>query len=209
MSLFGPKRVKATPAELATALLFPVWQRSGAVDLEEVEMIARNTNSSEASIQEELFCLDYWATAVGVAAAMDGRYAADVIAAYHLVQQLMTDSLPASPDARKLAAIKSWFAAQVEGFKRSYPDAWQAIEHTRQYVPEYSVVAKKHDEYQQVASASGSDLQSALHRVCDRFAVNVGSPKNPIVAATAFTMVVFTMKMVRDVVPKYQVISAR
>jgi hypothetical protein len=205
--MFGPKRTKATPSELALALLFPVWQRSNEVDVEEVEMILRHTERDEATVQAELFCLDYWSTALGVAMGMEDRKkSAEVLAGYHFVQQLMSDSLPAHSDQVKLEAIKKWLAGQISGFRRAYPDSWRAIERTKKYVPQYSVLAKRHNEYQETMALCGADAQKGFQEVCARFATNVGAPKNPIVSATALLMLVSTVKMVRDVLPSYRVV---
>lgn len=205
--MFGSKRTKVTPSELALALLFPVWQKSYDTDAEEVEMILRHTERDEAAVQAEIFCLDYWATALGLAMGLEDRKkGAEVLTAYHFIQQLMSDSLPAHSDQSKLEAIKKWLAGQISGFKQAYPDSWRAVERTKKYVPQYSVLAKRHNEYQETIALCGADAQKGFQEVCARFATNVGAPRNPVVSATALIMLGSTVKMVRDVMPSYQVV---
>ncbi len=196
--------------ELAVAILFSVWSRDyqePSEDAKVVTVIRQHAACDEEAVLREFFCLVYWTTCLGFANGLENERALNgLVSNFHFFQQLMTGSIPPNVSSSQVESGKRFLLVQESGYMQWKPAAWAVMDRAKSYVPNFSLLGQRFDEYQEVLAESGADLQQGAKEVSRRFAGHVGSPKNPVVDLAVMTEIALTAKMIRDLMPKYRLV---
>lgn len=141
----------------------------------------------EQMVFGELFCLRYFAGRFGVVTGLsDLDQRKSVANAIEALQRAMTDETsPSLPPATGRIA-RRLIDEHLAECRRDDPRRADAIERTRSYVPAYSVVQTRLDEYNRILVGTVPDAQRGLDEVAARFCARVGVPFSNEAHAGAF-----------------------
>ena len=213
--MFGLGRVRATPAQLALALLFQYWGRGSENDEEWVDLLS--SRADVVTVRTELYCLNYFATCFGIEVGFGKAFAVrnTVLNGIHYFNRVWTADPPDTADDPRAVEAKHLLHNMLAEYKSANPEVWERINNNRNALPPHTLVSSRHDSYRNVMmhgvegsfSQFAGEADAGYKAVAATFTEHLGSGRDPIVLAGAYTELVMQVAMVRDVVPKYKLIT--
>jgi hypothetical protein len=188
----------------AIALLLAIWRDDIFDSTPRSEYLASvfsETRRDEKSVLGELFCLRYFAGRFGVALGIRDLEKSRAIAdRMEVLQQAMTSEIPPGKAEASAERTNRFIVGQLRDFRRSDPARSDSVERTRAYVPAYSQLHARFDEYNKLMVEALPDAQKGLEAVAARFCTLVDNPRSKPVHAGAFFYLSAWMNTLRDAV---------